>query len=78
MNAVIVVQQPLPTVESLRVYKRFRGESNYWIYPIKLNGTLSSIRINKNAMWIEKLLADTYSDEVWNFIGNIITTNRLL
>ena len=75
MNAIITVENPFPDIESIKIYKSFKGDSNSRIFPVKINDTLSNVRFNKNAMWADKAFADNFSDEVLNFVGNLINSN---
>lgn len=74
MNAVISIKSPFPEVESIKIYKPFKSEPDSLVYPVKINDALTNIRISKNAMWVDKTFADMYSDEILDFIGNLITS----
>ena len=74
MNTVISIKNPFPDIKSIKIYEPFPGETDSLFYPVKVDDTLTNIRINKNAMWIDKVFADRFSDEVFDFIGNTISS----
>jgi len=76
MNEIIYVQDPLPNIASIKIYEPFKGEARSLIYPVMVNNTLTNIRMNENAMWADKAFVDKFSDEILDFVGNIINAKN--